>query len=225
MAMFAVSVMAVALATPSAHAQGLRKPLGGVLGIPIGALGPIIAANVLQNNVNVLGVTQTAVGNFNTQIATVSISQKNNLGGGPVRCFIPHAYLAAVQQFNNNETVINQTAVGNFNTQVADVAVSQSNQTYVPGKTRFLFCPTPYLPAVLQNNSNTIAINQLAVGDGNTQIATVAVDQSNSAGFKLPVAGLAAIAQLNSNVVDLNQTAVGNGNTQVAVVNVNQNNN
>ena len=79
MAMFAVSVMAVALATPSAHAQGLRKPLGAVLGIPVGALGPIIAANAIQNNVNVLGITQTAVGNFNTQIATVSLTQKNNL--------------------------------------------------------------------------------------------------------------------------------------------------
>jgi hypothetical protein len=70
-----------------------------------------------------------------------------------------------------------------------------------------------------------VAINQLAVGDGNTQIATVAVDQSNAAGFKVPLPALAAISQLNSNVVNLNQTAVGNGNTQVAVVNVNQNNN
>jgi hypothetical protein len=226
MAMFAVSVMAVALATPSAHAQGLRKPLGAVLGIPIGALGPIIAQNVLQNNVNVLGVTQTAVGNFNTQVATVSISQKNNAGGGgPLKVLIPLPYLAAVQQFNNNETTVSQTAVGNFNTQVADVRVAQSNQTYVPGLTKFLFCPTPFVPGVLQNNSNAIAINQLAVGDANTQIATIAVDQSNAANFKIPVAALGPIAQLNSNVINLNQTAVGNGNTQVAVIGVTQNNN
>jgi hypothetical protein len=226
MAMFAVCAMAIALPIPSGHAQGLRKPLGAVLGIPVGALGPILAANVLQNNVNVLGVTQTSVGNFNTQIATISLTQKNNAGGsGPLRCFIPLPYLDAVKQLNSNETVVNQTAVGVGNVQVADVAVTQSNQTYIPGRTRFLFVPSSAVPAIVQNNQNTVAINQLAVGDANTQISTVAVDQSNATGFKVPVNALAAISQLNSNVVNLNQTAVGSGNTQVAAVTVNQNNN
>jgi hypothetical protein len=226
LAVLAVCGLAIGLAIPSADAQGGRKPLGAVMGIPIGALGPIIGANVLQNNVNVLGVTQTAIGNFNTQIATISVTQKNNAGGaGPVRVLIPRTHLAAVQQFNNNETVVNQTAVGAGNTQVADVAFTQSNQTYLPGKTRFLFAPASAVPAIVQNNSNTVALNQLAIGDANTQIATIAVDQSNSAAFKVPASALGAISQLNSNVVNLNQTAVGSGNTQVAVIGVNQNNN
>src|SRR4051794_2465197 len=67
MALFSVCALSVTLATPSAHAQfGQQKPLGAVLSVPLPALGQIYAANVLQKNINILNVSQVAVGNFNT---------------------------------------------------------------------------------------------------------------------------------------------------------------
>jgi hypothetical protein len=232
MALFSVCALSVTMATPSAHAQaGQQKPLGAILSVPLPALGPIFAANVLQNNINVLHVSQVAVGNFNTQVATIGITQKNQLGGGAggglIRCKLPKAWLPAIKQVNDNTTIVDQTAVGDFNTQIATVDVSQSNQTYVPGKTRFFCVPRPWLgplSTLNQQNFNAVHVSQLAVGNGNTQVALVAVDQSNSAGLLFYPSMVGALSQLNNNVAVVNQTAVGNGNTQVAVVNVNQSN-
>lgn len=230
MALFSIFGLSVTLATPPAQAQFGPVPLGAVLTVPIGAVGPIYAANVLQNNVNVLHVSQTAVGNFNTQVATLSISQKNQLsggGGGFLKIKLPKAWLPVIQQINDNTTIIDQTAVGNGNTQIADVSVSQTNQTYIRGRTRFFLCPRPWLAplgALNQKNFNAVHISQLAVGNFNTQVALVAVDQSNSAGLLLYPHMLGTLSQLNNNLTVVNQTAVGNGNTQVAVVNVNQHN-
>jgi hypothetical protein len=230
MALFSVCALSVTLGAPSAHAQfGQQKPLGAVLSVPLPALGQIYAANVLQNNINVLHVSQAAIGNFNTQVATIGISQKNQAGGGGdfVRCKLPKAWLPAIKQVNDNTTIVDQVAVGNGNTQVATVDVSQSNQTYVPGLTRFFAVPRPWLAplgALNQENFNAVHISQLAIGNGNTQVALVAVDQSNSAGLLFPPEYIGTLSQLNNNVAVVNQTAVGNGNTQVAVVNVNQSN-
>lgn len=226
--LFAVGAAALSLAG-SAHAQAGSKPLGAVLTVPLPALGPIFAMNALQNNVNFLHLSQTAVGSFNTQIATVSISQRNNLTNrpGPLFCKLPKAWLPAIQQINNNTTIIDQTAVGNFNTQVADVQVSQENGVYFPGKTRFLCMPKSLLPqfkALNQQNFNEVHVSQLAIGDGNTQIALVAVDQSNAANLKFPLSGIGSLQQLNNNLTSVSQVAVGNGNTQVAQVDVSQSN-
>jgi hypothetical protein len=232
MALFSVCGLAVTLSTPSAHAQvGQQKPLGAILTVPLPALGPIIAANVLQNNVNVLSVSQVAIGNFNTQAATIGVSQKNQAGGGGVSPFVrlklPKAWLPQIKQVNDNTAIIDQTAVGNFNTQVATVDVAQSNQTYIPGVTRFFCVPRPWLVPLgelNQKNFNAVHISQLAIGNFNTQVATVAVDQSNAAGLKFYPSMLGTLSQLNNNVVQVGQTAVGDGNTQVAIVNVNQSN-
>src|SRR5687768_9996589 len=83
-ALFSICAATIAMATPKAHAQfgQQAKPLGAVLCVPLPALGSIYAANVLQNNINVLHVSQAAIGNFNTQVATIGITQKNSAGGG-----------------------------------------------------------------------------------------------------------------------------------------------
>jgi hypothetical protein len=226
MALWSVCGMAIALSSSTAHAQFGARPLGAVLGVPIQALGPVIAANALQNNVNVLHVSQAAFGNFNTQVATISVAQRNQGGGGGLLSMkLPKAFLPSIQQFNNNAIQVDQVAVGNFNTQIADVKVAQSNQTFTPGASKFLLCPTPLVPSVLQLNDNVAIVNQLAVGDGNTQVALLNIDQSNSAGFKYPLTGLGSLSQFNSNFTQVGQTAVGNGNTQVATINVSQSNN
>lgn len=232
-ALFSICAATIAMATPKAHAQfgQQAKPLGAVLSVPLPALGPIFAANVLQNNINVLHVSQAAIGNFNTQVATIGITQKNNAGGGGglglLSVKLPKAWLPAIKQVNDNTTIVDQVAVGNFNTQIAQVGVSQSNQVYVPGQTKFFCVPKQWLGALgelNQKNFNAVHVSQLAIGNGNTQVAMVAVDQSNSAGLLFYPNMVGALSQLNNNVAVVNQTAVGDGNTQVAVVNVNQSN-
>jgi predicted amino acid-binding ACT domain protein len=229
MALFSMCALTVTLAGQAAHAQA-PKPLGAVLSVPLPALGSIFAANAIQNNINVLHVSQAAIGNFNTQIATIGISQKNQAGGGGgglLRCKLPKAWLPAIKQVNDNTIIVDQVAVGDGNTQVATVDVSQSNQSYIPGKTRFFAVPRPWLGtlgSLNQTNFNEVHVSQLAIGNFNTQIALVSVDQSNSAGLKFEPSMVGTLSQLNKNVAVVGQTAVGDGNTQVAVVNVNQSN-
>jgi predicted amino acid-binding ACT domain protein len=227
MTLAAVCGTALTLAAP-AHAQS-PKPLGAVLTVPIQSIGPIFALNALQNNVNILQVSQAAVGSFNTQVATLSIAQRNSgptsLASPTLFCKLPKAFLPAIQQINNNTTIVDQTAVGDFNTQVATVEVAQSNKTYVPGKTAFMLVPVAALAPLQQlnqQNFNVVGVSQLAIGGNNTQVAAVAVDQSNAAGLQFPGAFLGSLEQLNQNVAVVNQTAVGNNNTQVATVTVNQ---
>lgn len=221
---------AVIALTGPAHAQA-PKPLGAVLTVPIQSIGHIYALNALQHNINVLQVSQAAVGSFNTQVATVSISQRNSgptsLGSPTLFCKLPKQWMPQIRQINNNTTIIDQTAVGDFNTQVATVEVGQSNATYIPGKTRFMLMPLgavgPFRQ-LNQQNFNVVSVSQLAIGNNNTQVAAVAVDQSNAAGLKFPASYLGTLSQLNQNVAVVNQTAVGDGNTQVATINVNQSN-
>lgn len=231
-ALTAIAALCAAVSlTGTAQAQ-VRKPLGAVLTVPIQSIGPIIAMNVFQNNVNILGVTQTAVGSFNTQVATISVAQRNN--GQTSRpaptlfCKLPKQYLPAIEQINDNTVIVDQTAIGDNNTQVATVEVAQSNATYVPGQTKFLLMPMAAVAPfqqLNQSNFNVVSVSQLAIGNNNTQVAAVAVDQSNSAGLKFPGAYLGSLNQLNQNVATVSQTAVGDNNTQVATISVNQSNN
>src|SRR5712691_11076550 len=74
------------------------KPLGTVLTVPLYDLGQIMAQNVIhQNNVNLLQVSQAAVGDMNTQVATISILHKNYWGGASTQpaktCWLPSADL------------------------------------------------------------------------------------------------------------------------------------
>lgn len=203
-----------------------------MIGLPLRDFGAFVAGNVIRGNqVNFLHLSQLAVGDFNTQIVTVGVVQRNTQqpartlyiptgGGGRV----PAIYRA----INNNDIFIEQTAIGVGNTQVAEVQVAQSNtQTYIPGRTRFFKAPANGVPALraanIQTNINQIHLQQTAVGDGNVQVALLAVDQSNANNLQVPGEALVnAITNVNINVVV--QTAVGSGNTQVATIGVNQQN-
>jgi hypothetical protein len=229
MGLLAACGLALSL-TPKAHAQFGNpgaKPLGAVLGVPVRALGDIIAANAFQNNVNILHVSQAAFGGFNNQIATIGISQRNtgltNRPAPTLLAKIPKIWLPAVKQINNNQTIVEQVAVGNGNTQVATVEVAQSNQAVKPGST-YMLVPGQFLGPLVQLNNNITIVTQIAVGDGNTQVALVNVDQSNGGNVNVPPAAVNPLVQINNNITILTQVAVGNGNTQVAQVNVGQSN-
>jgi hypothetical protein len=222
--------LALSLTPGKAHAQFGNpgpKPLGAVLGVPVRALGDIFLANAFQNNVNVLHVSQAAFGGFNNQIATVAISQRNtglpNTGGPTLMAKIPKIWLPAIKQINANTTIVEQVAVGNNNTQIATVEVGQSNQMVKPGSS-YMLVPGQFVGPLVQLNANVTVITQIAVGDGNTQVAVVNVDQSNGGNVKIPQGAVNPLIQINANLTVITQVAVGNNNTQVATVNVGQSN-
>jgi hypothetical protein len=222
--------LAMTLTPGKAHAQfGNQgaKPLGAVLGVPVRALGDVIRANAFTNNVNVLHISQAAFGGFNNQIATVGISQRNtglpNRGSSALVCKLPKVWLPAIKQINANTTIVEQVAVGDNNTQVATVEVGQSNQAVKPGS-RFMLVPGQFVGPLVQLNANVTVITQIAVGDNNTQVAVVNVDQSNGGNVNVPANAVNPLIQINANLTIITQVAVGNNNTQVATVNVGQSN-
>jgi hypothetical protein len=227
-----MSLSLLAAMSAPAAAQIPERQIGSVLGVPLQDFGPFIVANVLRgNNVNFLHLSQTAVGDLNTQVVTVGVTQRNN--GQPAETlYIPTKGAGQVpaiyRQINVNDTLIQQTAIGVGNTQVAQVEVNQENTgTYVPGATRFLLVPSSGLPALkeanAQTNINEVHLQQTAIGEANTQVALVAVNQANASNLRIPGEALVdAITNINTNVVV--QTAVGSGNNQVASVTVNQQN-
>jgi len=224
----ALSILgALTLAAP-AHAQfgAQQQPMGTPLAIPLKGLGPFVAANaVRQRNVNIIAIGSTAVGAFNTQIAVVGVTQGNFFNRQPAKTmYVPTADLGFVKQVNINRVEVNQTAVGSGNTQVATVDVAQSNAAYLPSTTRCFFAPTGAVGPLLQLNLNLAVVTQVAIGDGNTQVALVGVSQQNSSGVQVPGEYAGGLVQLNKNVTVITQVAVGSGNTQVATVNVGQSN-
>lgn len=201
--------------------------VGTVLTVPLKDFGQIVAQNVIrQKNVNLLQVSQTAIGDMNTQVATISIRQKNDLSPSSV-CYLPVASLNWVKQANKNTTIVEQGAIGFGNTQVAQVQVSQDNSLKVPKGTKFMMCPlwaAPTIQSLNQKNINVVHVSQLAIGDNNSQVALLSVDQSNSANLNVPTGAINPLVQLNLNLSIVTQVAIGNGNTQVATVDVGQSN-
>jgi len=245
-AVLAVSALCAMTMAPAAHAQfGFPFPptpgttpgansgaqqdqyVGTVLTVPLKDFGQIVAQNVIrQKNVNLLQVSQTAVGDLNTQVATISIRQKNDLTPASV-CYLPKSSLDWVKQANKNTTIVEQGAIGFGNTQVAQVQVSQDNSLKVPKGTKFMLCPwwaAPTIQSLNQKNVNIVHVSQLAVGDNNSQVALLSVDQSNAASLNVPSGAINPLIQLNLNLSIVTQVAVGNGNTQVATVDVGQSN-
>jgi hypothetical protein len=218
--------------SPSATDQS-PKQVGTVLTVPLKDFGAIVAQNALrQKNVNLLQVSQTAVGDMNTQVATISIRQHNKQNPKnwePAKqCYLPTWSLPWVKQSNKDSTIVEQAVVGYGNQQVAQVEVDQANQAKVKPNSRFVLCPlwgVPGIQALNQQNVNVVHISQLAVGDDNSQVALLSVDQQNNAHpLKVPAAVAGPLVQLNMNLTIINQVAVGNGNTQVATVDVGQDN-
>jgi hypothetical protein len=85
---------------------------------------------------------------------------------------------------------------------------------------------------VKQVNLNRVEVTQIAAGNGNTQVAEVAVAQNNYATASegsmrylfVPSGAVGPLFQLNANIVVITQVAAGNGNAQVALVGVSQQN-
>jgi hypothetical protein len=82
----------------------------------------------------------------------------------------------------------------------------------------------PGILALNQQNVNVVKISQLAIGDENSQVAMLAIDQGNAGNLKVPSNTTGALVQLNLNLNIITQVAVGNNNTQVATVQVGQEN-
>jgi len=209
------------------------QPVGTVLTVPLMDFGTIVAQNVIRgNNVNLLQVSQAAIGDMNTQVATISIRQHNgqdwNSWAPAMTCYLPTGSLNWVQQANKASTIVQQGVVGFGNQQVAQVQVQQANYAAVMPGTKFVMCPLSAVPAIQalnQKNINVVHISQLAVGDSNSQVALLAVDQQNAANLQVPAQVATPLVQLNMNLNIITQVAVGNGNTQVATVDVGQSNN
>jgi hypothetical protein len=217
----------------TAPSQQQQTSVGTILTVPMKDFGTIVAQNAIrQKNVNLLHLTQVAVGDMNQQVATVSIRQRNRADWTKwepaTTCYLPAQTLNWVKQANKNTTIIEQGAVGWGNTQVAQVEVIQTNRIPVKKGTRFVMAPmwaTPAIQALNQKNVNVVHISQLAVGDENSQVAMVAVDQRNVNNLKIPANSTNALVQLNMNLNVITQVAVGNNNQQVAQVSVGQSNN
>jgi len=221
---------ALALAAP-AHAQfgQQQQPLGTPIAVPLRSLGSVVAANALrQRNVNFIALSNLAYGDFNSQIAIIGVTQRNNLfQQTPAQTmYLPTSIVPWVKQVNLNRVEVNQVAVGTGNTQVAEVAVDQSNVASAPESSmRYLFCPADQLGTLFQLNANIVVITQVAVGDGNAQVALVGVSQQNAGQLKVPGGAAASkLVQINTNLTIITQVATGSGNTQVATVNVGQQN-
>lgn len=221
-------------APPSApgQQQQQQQSAGTILTVPMKDFGTIVAQNAIrQKNVNLLHLTQVAIGDMNTQVATVSIRQRNSADWKkwePSKtCYLPAGSLPWVKQANKNTTIIEQGAIGWGNQQVAQVEVSQANDVMVKPGTKFMMAPLSAVPAIQalnQKNVNVVKISQLAIGDENSQVAMLAIDQGNAGNLKVPSDSTGALVQLNLNLNIITQVAVGNNNTQVATVSVGQEN-
>jgi hypothetical protein len=207
--------------------------LGTVLQVPLASLGTFMAQNIAhQNNISLLQVSQMAVGDLNSQVATISVRQYNGNKLEPAKkIWIPTSDLGWIQQTNRDTMFIQQDVYGTGNMQVAQVGVQQANAsaaTPVATGTRFLCCPLSGLGSILalnQRNVSLVRVNQLAVGDANSQVALLSVNQQNSNKVQVPGALVGPLVQLNLNLTVVTQTAVGNNNSQVAIVDVGQDNN
>jgi hypothetical protein len=213
--------------TSSAPAPTDTTPVGTVLTVPLSDYGAIVAQNgPHENEVNLLQVTQMVLGDTNTPAATISIREKHNKHAAKI-CWLPAWSLGWVQQANKNKTIIEQTAIGSGNTQVAQVEVQQNSEAEVPKGSRFVMCPlwaAGAIQALNPANVNLVQVAQLAVGDNNSQVALLSVDQQNAGQLQVPAAAAGALVQLNINLTIINQIAIGNNNTQVVTVNVGQGN-
>jgi hypothetical protein len=80
-----------------------------------------------ESQVNVVHISQLAVGDSNSQVALLAVSQQNasNLQ-------VPAQVVSPLVQLNLNLNIITQVAVGNGSTQVATVDVGQSNNVTGP---------------------------------------------------------------------------------------------
>jgi hypothetical protein len=212
--------------------QQQQQSAGILLTVPMADYGTIVAQNATkQTNVNLLQLTQAAVGDVNTQVATISIRQKNHKDKKkwePSKtCYLPMRSLEWIKQANKNTAILTQAVYGSGNQQVAQVEIYQDNEAEVKKGTKFMMAPRSAVDGILAlnpKNINLVHLTQLAVGNDNSQVAVMTVDQQNAGKVKIPKGAAKAVVLLNLNLTIINQIAIGNGNTQVATVNVGQEN-
>jgi hypothetical protein len=223
----ALALLCSLAVTAPAHAQ-YGQQIGNTVGIPLQQFGAVVAANaVRQRSINFIALSQLAYGNWNNQIAIVGVTQRNGFNFSPAQTmYLPNYLVPWMKQVNLNRIEVNQVSAGSYNTQVAEVDVAQSNYASAPeGAFHYMFCPSGAVGPLFQLNANLVIITQVAVGDGNTQVALVGVQQSNGgSNVKVPGSYANSLVQINTNVNVITQVATGSGNSQVATVNVGQQN-
>jgi hypothetical protein len=220
-------------ATQPAATNPTPQPLGTVLTVPLIDFGTIAAQNVIRGkNVNLLQVSQAAVGDLNTQVATVSIRQHNSQDWtkwdpAPI-CFLPTWSLSWVKQANKASIFIEQGVAGFGSQQVDQVQVAQTSYAAVLPGTKFVLCPLSAVPAIQALNQKSISIahiSQLALADISSQVALLALDPETATSLQVPGQVATPLVQLNLNLNIIAQAAIGNGSTQVILVDVGQSNN
>jgi len=185
--------------------------------LPYGQLGAMQALN-LNLNINVVAVTQLAVGNNIQQVAIVNVEQKNEGSGDDDPWYGGGGQQGGGQQGGGQ----------------------QGGGQQGGGKGTTLVAPwddVPTLKALNKSlNYNLLQVSQTAIGDNIGQTAILDVAQSNSGGGStglgtpmfLPASQLGAYKalnlHLNINVIALTQVAIGNNIQQVALVTVGQGN-
>jgi hypothetical protein len=219
---------ALALAAP-AHAQfgQQQQILGSPVAVPLNQIGQVAAVNApRQRNINFIALSQIAHGNHNNQVAIIGVTQGNFFNRQPAHTMYMPTYLVPwAKQVNRNRIEVTQVAEGHGNNQVAQVAVAQGNFAGVAeASMKYFFCPSYALPQLFQLNANVVIITQIAIGDGNTQVALVGVAQQNAHEVHVPAQHAGTIDQINANVTVVTQVAVGSGNTQVATLDIGQQN-
>ena len=94
-----------------------RRPAQVANRVQRGADGAAGEQNVIhQNNVNLLHVSQAAIGDMNTQVATIAINHQNGWGptssSSPAKtCYLPAGSLNWIKQANLDSTIVEQAAV------------------------------------------------------------------------------------------------------------------
>jgi hypothetical protein len=225
------------------------RPIGTALGMPFRSYVPFLAANAIRgNNVNALHLSQVVAGNLNTAVMTVGVNQNNNTAPADT-VFIPAPGATTVaqaqpaeaiyEQINVSDQYIDQTIVGNGNNAALQVDINQQNTgNYTPVQDRFMqepiyaAGPTQQINAGQGININNAHLQQTVVGNDNTAVMTVNVNQQNARNLNIYApaeqgAHLAAAlpaVNVNVNVQVVNQVIVGDNNLAVATVNVNQQN-
>jgi hypothetical protein len=189
--------------------------------LPYSQLGAIQALN-LNLNINVVAVTQLAVGNNIQQVAIVNVEQKNQ-GGSDDPWYGGGGQQGGGQQGGGQQ--------GGGQQGGGQQGGGKKDTTLVAP-----WDDVPMLKSLNKSlNYNLLQVSQTAIGDNIGQTAILSVGQSNggsSGGLGTPMflpanqlsAYKALNLHLNINVIALTQVAIGNNIQQVALVTVGQSN-
>lgn len=241
-------VCATALLAPTAaFGQGFYGPprpsvapraaQNALLTFPHNLLGILRYLNRAGLNFNDVLVSQFAIGQDITQLVTVNVEQRKDLG---VRAtpygmllYLPAPEVARTRSLNLGVSIsvvdLQQIAIGNDITQVALVNVQQNGGA----GNRLVMVPNGAFNDLytvnrqFKINLNRIKVQQLAVGDNISQTALITLGQDNSGNqFYVPVHMVNELMSLNLslniNILNVEQISIGNNIQQVALLEISQ---